>query len=608
MATETGNISPQAQALEWANKGQALRAEKRFDEALECYRKATDLDPQLVRAWYDQGGLLESLQKLSDAAVCYQKVVTLDPSHSSAWHGVGFCFLQQQRYKEALLCFNKVVECNPRHARAWHLKAKCLMALRDFDEALIAFDKALNADPKYVPAWDELGTCMATMGNHEEALSYFDEALSRDKRYHVAWIHRGISLNALNRYEEAVDALQNALRINPNDAVAHYHLAESLTQLDRNEEALNSYNRALEKRLDFPDALYGKTALLRNSAKHQEALATIGQFFSFASPEHHHFNTMRKWMEEAGGEKKKPDAPAAASGDDGKFEVQQVLDRGGLSDVYLVRPRAGGQPLVLKSFTAKYVSDPAQRFLFRREAKSWIDLGAHPNIVQAYFVEDFRGMPSIGLEYITPVEPGLFNLQDYLEKRPPDSSQIRKWALEICKGMAHAHAKGMQAHRDLKPANVLIGSGGEARVTDFAVAMVVGMGSATEIRLNLAGDRPRLSWQGKNGYGFGTPTHMPPEQFANAASCDQRSDIYSFGVLLFEMVSRRLPFSTPVPPDESSEHAWEYWETMARLHREAPVPQLDSPFDPVIRRCLQKDPAKRYPSFTEALRDLEALQ
>jgi tetratricopeptide (TPR) repeat protein len=128
------------------------------------------------------------------------------------------------------------------------------------------------------------------------------------------------------------------------------------------------------------------------------------------------------------------------------------------------------------------------------------------------------------------------------------------------------------------------------------------------MKLGIQKERVGLSCQTMEGTGFGTPTHMPPEQFTNAASCNERSDIYSFGIVLYQMATGgRVPYGAPLPKDNSEEEGMKFWWTMYKLHKELPVPKVDSPILPVIKRCLEKEASKRYQSFKELRLDLEKL-
>src|SRR5450756_994889 len=204
------------------------------------------------------------------------------------------------------------------------------------------------------------------------------------------------------------------------------------------------------------------------------------------------------------------------------------------------------------------------------------------------------------MEYIAPNKEGLNSLDGYLLQQQPDLAQSLRWAIQICYGMEYAYSKGVRAHRDLKPANIMITQERTAKITDFGLAGVLrefpSMGAAG---LGVSG----LSGQTMLGTGFGTPTHMAPEQFDNAAGCDERSDIYSFGVVLYQMATGgQVPF-LPLSRDGSEQMMADF----RRLHRESPVPQLDSPLLPIIQRCLEKSPEKRYQTFKEVRNNLEPL-
>jgi hypothetical protein len=114
--------------------------------------------------------------------------------------------------------------------------------------------------------------------------------------------------------------------------------------------------------------------------------------------------------------------------------------------------------------------------------------------------------------------------------------------------------------------------------------------------------------KGDEKYGFGTPNYMPPEQFRNPALCDLRSDIYSFGIVLYQMASGGpLPFSLEVRPGGDRRKPLNIWKEMHRLHAETPVPRIRSPLYPLIKRCLQKEQSARYQTFELLRRDLEGL-
>jgi len=280
-----------------------------------------------------------------------------------------------------------------------------------------------------------------------------------------------------------------------------------------------------------------------------------------------------------------------------KYEVLGILGVGGFGIVYLVSEPGTSAIFALKTFKDEYLTDQEVTKRFHKEASIWIELGHNPYLVRAYFVDEMFGRLYVGMEYVNPNDHGLNSLQGYLDQEPPDLAQSLRWAIQICHGMEYAYSKGVRAHRDLKPANIMIARDGIAKITDFGLAGVLTEFSALRPSSLSA---PGLSGQTRVGTGMGTPTHMAPEQFDNAALCDERSDIYSFGVVLYQMATGgQLPFLVSKAED--------FWLGMRQLHHESSVPRLDSPLFPIIQRCLEKSPEKRYQTFKEVRTNLEPL-
>jgi serine/threonine protein kinase len=292
-----------------------------------------------------------------------------------------------------------------------------------------------------------------------------------------------------------------------------------------------------------------------------------------------------------------------------RYEVYGVLGKGGFGVVYLVYSHAEQKVYALKTFRDEYLANQEIRTRFRKEASVWIELGSHPYLVRAYLVDEASGRIFIAMEYIAPNEKEYNSLEDYLQWRPPDLGQSLYWAIQICHGMEYAYSKGVRAHRDLKPANIMISQDKTAKITDFGLASVFSSSSA--IRTTSWGNQPgKVGYSGMTmlGKGFGTPSYMPPEQFDNAAGCDERSDIYSFGVILFQLASAgRLPFSIATPIDPKGDYVAAIWQEFGRLHSQAAIPRLESPLMPIIEKCLAKRPNDRYVSFSELRMQLERL-
>jgi serine/threonine protein kinase len=278
-----------------------------------------------------------------------------------------------------------------------------------------------------------------------------------------------------------------------------------------------------------------------------------------------------------------------------KYEVIDILGEGGCGTVYLVYYNQHDQFYALKTFKGEYLDSELVKDRFRKEAQVWIDLDKHPYLVRAYWVEEISNRLFIGMEWIAPEEEGSPNSLDvYLKQSPPDLPQSLRWAIQFCYGMEYAYSKGIKAHRDIKPANIMIDHNKTVRISDFGLAGIAKPGELGQ-NINIPNQHQTML-----GTSMGTPTHMSPEQFLDAVTCDERSDIYSFGIVLFQMASGgRLPFFT-----DNHNH---FWSVLKHLHNEAEVPKLDSLLFPQIKRCLEKEPGKRYQSFKALRADLEAI-
>lgn len=288
----------------------------------------------------------------------------------------------------------------------------------------------------------------------------------------------------------------------------------------------------------------------------------------------------------------------------GAYEVFGVLGLGGFSVVYLVYSHESEAVYALKTLRDEFLSDKDTREQFRKEAKVWVDLERHPFVVRANFIDELEGRLYIGMEYIPPNEEGINSLEGYLNVRTPDLVQALRWSIQFCQGMEYARSKGIRCHRDVKPANIMLTPENNVKITDFGFADVIGASrAATGAELLSLRRRARLDRSG-----FGTPTYMPPEQFRNAMRSDERSDIYSYGVVMYQMAGGgRLPFAPTQRIKDWQHDARKVWDEMHRMHTEQPVAPLQSPLFPIIRTCLQKEPSKRYQTFRELRVDLENL-
>ncbi|HZT91900.1 MAG TPA: serine/threonine-protein kinase [Gaiellaceae bacterium] len=243
----------------------------------------------------------------------------------------------------------------------------------------------------------------------------------------------------------------------------------------------------------------------------------------------------------------------------GRYRLLEPLGRGAMSAVWLARDEELGRHVALKTLAPN-----ADRARFEREARAAAAL-AHPNICALFDYGEADGRPYMVLEYLSNG-----SLEERLAGgRPLADSDTYRIATEIASGLAHAHERGL-VHRDLKPANVLFDAEGRAKIVDFGIARMTGTGTLTEA-----------------GTVLGAASYISPEQ-ASGQPAGPASDVYSFGAILFRMLTGRLPFISSNAMELVRMHRDEQPPTVGAVRPDAP-PRLAA----IAESALAKDPALR---------------
>jgi len=217
----------------------------------------------------------------------------------------------------------------------------------------------------------------------------------------------------------------------------------------------------------------------------------------------------------------------------GTFEILAPLGAGGMGEVYRARDSRLGREVAIKVLPAERLSDPTRRARFVREAKAASALN-HPHIVTIHEIGSSDGIDFIVMEYV----PGQ-TLDELIPKSGMPVREALRLAIPIADALAAAHAHGI-VHRDIKPANVVVNREGVAKVLDFGLAKLVANDNhESGTPLTAATEASPLSVPGAI---TGTAAYMSPEQ-ATGGTADSRSDIFAFGVVLYEMVTGRRPFA-----------------------------------------------------------------
>jgi Tol biopolymer transport system component/predicted Ser/Thr protein kinase len=278
------------------------------------------------------------------------------------------------------------------------------------------------------------------------------------------------------------------------------------------------------------------------------------------------------------------EAPLLATGTPvGPYRVLGLLGRGGMGYVYEAEDPKLGRRVALKVLPPELDTHERRR-RFEREARTLAQLN-HPNIVHVYSVEESGAVRFIAMERIVGR-----TLAERIEAGGMPLPELLDVAIPLAEALAAAHARGV-VHRDLKPANVMISDDGHVKVLDFGVAKWSSGAAVVE-----------SSAATREGVVVGTASYMSPEQ-AQGGEVDHRSDVFALGVILFQMGTGELPFRGGSSASVISSILRDTPPSVTDLQ-----PRLPRELSAIVKRCLAKDPGRRYASAGEIRRELEALR
>jgi len=282
----------------------------------------------------------------------------------------------------------------------------------------------------------------------------------------------------------------------------------------------------------------------------------------------------------------------------GRYETRSKIGEGGMGEVYLAQDAKLDRKVALKILPADLASHRDRMERFVREAKAAAALN-HPNIAHIYEIGESDGINFIAMEFIDGV-----TLRELIHAQQTDLPKLLRYLQHAAEGLAKAHASGI-VHRDLKPDNIMVTREGHAKILDFGLAKLVepaqssrASGGASELATAI------LQQHSTPGAVLGTVGYMSPEQAQGKINeIDHRSDIFSFGCILYEAITRRKAFEGKDAID-----------SLNKIIREQPTPitnfNPDVPYDlqRIVRRCLAKDPEERYQTIKDVAIEIKEVR
>lgn len=261
-----------------------------------------------------------------------------------------------------------------------------------------------------------------------------------------------------------------------------------------------------------------------------------------------------------------------------RYRIVKQIGSGGMGDVYLAEDTDLSRKVALKFLSGEYAREPESTVRFKREAQAVAALN-HPNVVTIHEVAEYQHRPFIAMEFVEGT-----SLRDLIRDKKLELSRVIEIAIQMCEGLNEAHRAGI-VHRDIKPGNVLVGKDGRVKIADFGLAKVKG---ASEIT------RP--------GTALGTIGYASPEQEVDGEA-DQRGDIFSFGVVLYEMLTGQSPFRKDTMAATRQAIVSVTPEPLARLN-----PKVPERLQYIVEKALEKDQEIRYQHIDDLLADLKRVK
>lgn len=205
-------------AEEWFNKGFSLGEQGKFDEAIECYDKALENDPQYADAWHNKGFALVEQGSYYEAIKCCNRGLDIDPESAATWNNKGRAFYEQGRFDEAIECYNSGLDIDQEYVHPWNNKGLIFGEQGRFEESIEYYNRALNIDPEYADAWNNKGFALGELERYDEAIECYNEALDIDPEYIDAWRNKGAALREQGKFDEATICDDKAHELNSKSA------------------------------------------------------------------------------------------------------------------------------------------------------------------------------------------------------------------------------------------------------------------------------------------------------------------------------------------------------------------------------------------------------
>jgi len=593
------NINPKKDNA-WYMKGYALYKQKKYDEAIECFDKALDINPKKDSAWYMKGCVLYKQKKYTKAIKCHDKVLAIDSKRDIAWCNKGLMLFYQKKYDEAIECYNKAISINPKKSY-FDKKKKSFEFLKKQKKQqstqvlpkqpkqpqqpknLAKFRNIRKKPKNRIEQLNNQGLKFLEQKKYPKALDCFNKALLMKPNNLVVLNHKGLVLYEQDKCDEAINCYNQVLNIDVENIFALHNKGNALYAQGKNQEAIQCFNKVLKKKPNDLDALNNKGLVLHEEKQYIEAIECyeLGLKLKPQDPELlKNINSAKRALKKVQTQANKTilEASFIISYKDLTIDKSAQLGAGGFGTVY--KGIWQFTPVAIKQLLIPKMTERGLQS-FKQEVTMMKKL-RHPNVLLLYGICVEPNHYCMVMKYMP--NGSLYNLLHSTKQFTwPQRWQV---AIGIGKGMLQLHSKNI-LHRDLTSHNVLLSKSLKPKICDFGLSAI-----KQETRTSIYSNQASQS--------VGKIPWMAQELFKPNAKYTKACDMFSFGMLLWEIITRELPYKNAQMPVLIMQ--WVVAGTREKIPKKCP-PSLAK----LVKWCWEAEPKKR-PAIEDAIKMLQDNQ
>jgi serine/threonine protein kinase/Flp pilus assembly protein TadD len=494
---------------------------------------------QYIAATKPQQRALGKMKRHKDGVFAYDQDIRLNPNYADAYYNKGLALLDLQRHEEAIQAFDQAIRRNPNYADTYHNKGLALNKLKRYEEAIQAFDQAIRLNPSSADTYHNKGLALNEMERYEEAIQAFDQTIRLNPDDANAYYNKGVALNKLRHYEEAIAAYDEAIRLNPNYVSAYDNKGNALYSLKHYEEAIAAYDEAIQLDPNDATAYNNKGLTLRELKRHEESRITLEEETIVAYKVTDEQDTHVPPPQELSPSEEPiviEYAPAhtvlvSKESDNrfGNYDLLRFLNAGNIGYVYLARQHnVVGREVVMKIIHPALKHDKFTRQCFHREAEmsAYLKNEHIPPLVE--FGEE-EGSCFLVTSFI---KGGSLNAK--LKHGPLVLTEIRQIFTALLEAISHLHKRGV-VHGNLNPYSILLDKTEDGK--DLYMRLInLYMASVQGSPISPLPSTAKVD----------VKAYAAPERLNGIIEVSD--DIYSLGVILFQMITGKLPYQDKTYP------------------------------------------------------------